>query len=87
MGIYVNDKSMANIISLKGVVDYFRVTMDNKEDHTILVHYREDKAYCLKEFLNGLYYLDVSNPEIITLTTDQGDTDYYLLSTGNENME
>ena len=62
MGINVNDNSMANILHLKEVADYFRVTMDNKEDHTMLVHYSKDTAYRFKECENGLYYLDVSNP-------------------------
>ena len=30
MGIYVNDNSMANILSLKEVVDSFRVTINTK---------------------------------------------------------
>ena len=38
MGIYVNDKSMANILYLKEVADYFYGTMDTKEDHEMLVH-------------------------------------------------
>ena len=47
MGIYVNDNSMANILSLKEVAYSFRMTMDIKEDHTMLVHYRKDKSYRL----------------------------------------
>ena len=37
MEIYINDNSMANILSLKEVSDYFCVAMDTKEDHKILV--------------------------------------------------
>ena len=33
MGIYVNYNSMVNILSLKEVAYYFRVTMDNKYYH------------------------------------------------------
>ena len=44
MGIYVNDNSMANFLSLKEVKNYFRMTMGTKEDKEILVHYSEDKA-------------------------------------------
>ena len=87
MYIYVNDKSVANIIYLKEVADYLRVTMDAKYDHAMLVHYSKDKAYPFKEFLKGLYYIDVSNPEIITLTTERGDTGYSSLSNVNANME
>ena len=44
MGIYVNDNSMANILSLKEVAYSFRMTMDIKADHAMLVHYIKDKA-------------------------------------------
>ena len=87
MGIYVNDNSMENILSLKEVEYYFRVTMDTKENHTILFHCSEDKAYRFKECGKGLYYLDISNPEIITLTNDRGDTNYSFLYTMNAIME
>ena len=87
MGIYVNDNNMANILSLKEMADYFRVDMYNKKDHTMLVYYNKDKANRFKECRKGLYYLDVSNPEIIPLTTESGNTDYSLLSTVNVNME
>ena len=61
--------------------------MDTKEDHAMLVHYGMDKPYRLKECGKGLYYIDVSNPEMITLTTERGNTDYYFLYTVNVNME
>ena len=48
MDIYANDNSMANIISLKEVEDYFLMAMDTKEDHTMLVHYIKYKAYSFK---------------------------------------
>ena len=32
MAIYVDDNSMAKIHSIKEVAEYFRVTMDTKED-------------------------------------------------------
>ena len=36
--IYVNNNSMKNILYLKEVVNYFRVTMDTNEYHTMLIH-------------------------------------------------
>ena len=69
------------------MADSFRVTMDTKEDHVMLVHYSEDKGYHSKECGNGLYYIDVSNPETITLMTGRGDTYYYFCSTMNANIE
>ena len=44
MGIYVNDNSMANILSLKKVVDSLRVTLNTKEVHSMLFHQSKDKA-------------------------------------------
>ena len=87
MVIYVNDNSMANILSLKEVDYYFRFTMGTKEDQEMLVHYSKDKAYHFKEYGKGLYYLDISNPEIISLMTESGNTDYFFLSTVNANMD
>ena len=87
MGIYINDNSMADILYLKEVEDSFRVTMETKEDHKMVVHYSKDTDYCFKECGKGLYYLNISNPEIITLTTERGNIDYSFLSTMNKNME
>ena len=53
----------------------------------MLVHYSKDKAYHFKECGKGLYYLDVSNPKIVTLATEMGDTDYSFLFTVSANME
>ena len=47
MGVYVNDNSMENILSIKEVVDSFHVTMYTKEDHKMLVNSRKDKSWCL----------------------------------------
>ena len=87
MGTYVNDNSMANILSLKEVADYLRVTMYNKKYHAMLVHYSKDKSYRFKVCGKSLYCLDVSKPEIITLTTERGNTNYYFLFDVNANME
>ena len=69
MGIYVNNNSMANILSIKEVANYFRMTIDTKEYHAMLARYSKDKAYHFKKCGKGLYYPDVSNPEIIILIT------------------
>ena len=63
ISIYVNNNSMANILSHKEVENSFRVTMNKKEDHAMLVHFNKYKAYRFKECENGLYYLDISDPE------------------------
>ena len=87
LGIYVNDNSMANILSLKEGADYFRGTMDTKEDHIILFNYIKDKACHFRECGKGLYYLNVYNPEIIALMNESGDANYSFLFTVNANME
>ena len=61
MIIYVKNNSMANLIYIKRVKISFRVTMDTKEDHAILVNLNKDNSYLFKECVNGLYYLDVSD--------------------------
>ena len=61
--------------------------MDTKEEHTMPVHYSEDKACRFKSYGKGMYYLEVSKPVIITLTNDRGETDYSFLSPVNANME
>ena len=48
MVVYLNDNSMENILALKEVTQYFRGTMDTKEDHEMLVHYIKYKAYHFK---------------------------------------
>ena len=44
IGIYGNDNSVANILSLNKVSNYYRVTMETKEYHVMLVHYSKYKA-------------------------------------------
>ena len=78
---------MADIISLKEVADYFHMTMDTKENHTMLVQYSKDKAYHFYECVKDLYYLDVYNPEATPLMTGNSNTDSSFLSTVNVNME
>ena len=87
IGIYVNDNYMADILYLKEVSYSFRMIMYTKEDHKMVVHYSENKAYRFKECGKGLYYLNIYNLEIITLTTESNDTNYYSLSTLNARME
>ena len=53
--------------------------MDTKEDHTMLVHYIKDKSYSFKEYGKGLYYINISNLQTISLATESGGTNYSLL--------
>ena len=87
MGVYVNDNSMANILSLKELADFFCVTMDTKEYHAMLLCYSKNKVYRFKSCGKFLYYLYVSNTEIITLMNGRGNTYYSFLSTVNVKVE
>ena len=53
----------------------------------MLVQYSNDNTCRFRSFGKGLYYLDVSNPDIIPLMTESGNTNYSFLSTVNANME
>ena len=76
MSICVIDNSMTKILSLKEVENYFRVTMDTNEDHTMLVRLNKYRVYRFKQCGDGLYYLDIPDPEIVPLTTKDTITDY-----------
>ena len=54
MSIYVNNNSMPNILSLMELANSFRVTMDTKEDYSMLLNFKRYKAHCFKECENGL---------------------------------
>ena len=47
MVIYVNDNYMTKFVYLKEVAYSFRISMDTKDYHAMLVHYSKDKAYLL----------------------------------------
>ena len=42
--IHVKNNSMENILSLKGGVNEFRVTVDTKDNHSMVVCFDKDKA-------------------------------------------
>ena len=44
----------------------------------MLVHFYKDKEYRFKDCVNGLYYLDISDPEITPLIAKGTVTNYYL---------
>ena len=78
MSTYVNDNSMANILSIREVTNYLRVTMYTNEDHTMLINFKKDKAYNFKKSGNSLYNIDIPEPEISPLTSKDNITQYYL---------
>ena len=69
---------MSNTLSLKEVSNYLHLTMDTDEDHAMLVHFEKYKAYHFRESRNDLYYLDISDPKIISLTVNNTVSDYYF---------
>ena len=60
--------------------------MYTKEDHAMIVHFNKNKAHRFKKCGKGLYYLDISGPEIIPLTAKETVTDYSFLSNVDTNM-
>ena len=63
--VHVNEKSMANILSLKDVarLEEVRVTMDSKKERSISVHLSSGLTYVFWEGEDGLYYFDTGNPD------------------------
>ena len=63
--VHVNEKSMANILSLKDVaaLDEVRVTMDSKKERSIAVHLSSGLTYVFREGEGGLYYFDTGDPD------------------------
>ena len=58
--VYFNDDSLANILLLAEVTKYFQVTMDSKNDPTIIVHVSPTSIIRFSKCSSGLYYLDTS---------------------------
>ena len=63
------------------MINSFRVKKDTTEYHAMLVCFNKGKSYCFKECGNGLYYLEIYDPEIVPLTAKDTGTDYscYIL--------
>ena len=55
---YFNAHSLANILALSCVTDYYRVTMDSRDNDRITVHVNADEAYHFTNCGFGLYSLD-----------------------------
>ena len=58
--VYVNEKSMMNILSMRDVTKKFRVTLDTEVEKSINVHVSDERVVKFKEVGNGLY---IWNPE------------------------
>ena len=85
--VFINPVSMANIVLLKDVAAKFRVTMDTKDDASMLVHYADGKAYKFASCRKGLFHMNLSTPDIVEVTTKHAVTPYCLLSTVQANKE
>mmetsp|Transcript_18801 Transcript_18801/g.21383 ORF Transcript_18801/g.21383 Transcript_18801/m.21383 type:complete len:567 (+) Transcript_18801:256-1956(+) len=57
---YFNRSAIANILSIKDVVKIYRVTMDTKDDNSILIH-TPDTIWKFIGVGNGLYYIDITD--------------------------
>ena len=62
---YIHDDSLANILSLKRVKTFYRVTMDTARDNSITVHLDNGYTLLFKELAIDLYGFDVDRDKII----------------------
>jgi hypothetical protein len=80
--VWYNENSITNIISMKGLTDKFRVTMDSKEELALLVH-MPDKIVKFKQFSNGLYVMDPNDKTSFEMKKKP----YQFLATVKDNMK
>ena len=62
MDVYVNVKSLANILSLHEVTEKYRVTFDSTKSNCMWVHVGNGNVLGFQSCGKGLYYHDTSNP-------------------------
>jgi hypothetical protein len=82
--VHFNQKSMANILSMKDVVSLpnVKVTMDSSQERALLVEF-EGEIFKFEECDNGLYFYDTIVPSKSKLVS----TPYSFLETVKDNKE
>ena len=77
--VYVNKDSIAKHFSLKDVAETFKkVTMYTISEKAMRVHVSEQKTFCVKECGDGLYHLNIKEPDIV-LVTEETKQHFYQL--------
>ena len=59
--VWVNTRSLLNILAMNDVTNRFRVTMDSSIDHTIMVHLDNGEMLRFEKIGSGLYMLSNMN--------------------------
>ena len=85
--VFVNPDSMANILSLQDVSKKFRVTMDTSEEMSMLVHHDPGKAYKFNSCGNGLFHMNMKDPQVVPVKVNNIVNPYSFLSTVASNKE
>jgi len=80
--VYYNPASLANILSLRQVRLWYRVTMDTDKEAAILVHRPPLPPIKFIEFDTGLYYHDANSSDMM-----KPHTNYCMVSTVSQNKE
>ena len=78
---FLNEQSLANILSFVAVASKFRITIDTELYPFINVHLHDGTRIIFKQFGAGLYYFDTTNE---AFAEDQT-TDYTFLNTVDSN--
>ncbi|KAG7373305.1 reverse transcriptase RNA-dependent DNA polymerase [Nitzschia inconspicua] len=63
--VWLDDRSLANIISLAHLASVCRVTMDSAVEKAFRVYRNDGSILLFREYKNGLYYHDYTDPSFV----------------------
>ncbi|KAG7347353.1 reverse transcriptase RNA-dependent DNA polymerase [Nitzschia inconspicua] len=63
--VWLDDRSLANIISLAHLASVCRVTMDSAVEKAFRVYRNDGSVLLFREYKNGLYYHDYTDPSFV----------------------
>ena len=78
---FLNEQSLAKIISFTAVASKFRITIDTELDPFINVQLHNDTRIIFKKYGAGIYYFDTTNEAF----AEYQNTEYTFLSTVDSN--
>ena len=85
--VYFDEKSMANILSLKDVSSCFRVTMDTTVEHSMNIHVSDHQVLKFKQCGEGLHFLDTSTLGSSVFSSNSSVNGYSYLQTVTSNKQ